>query len=161
NLIEQSLANPETRQIGMTLATATHDHRYQKNLKSLAENSMLPVEIRVAAIEGFSSFPETPVESLERFIESVRGKLSSNPLADAALRTISRIQNDTKRSVNVLTTLNHPIGLRREALRTLTRQQGGTEQILSLARSAKLPADLTNGATTLVHSDSGRRIRDE
>ena len=35
------------------------------------------------------------------------------------------------------------------------------EQILNLAGSGKLPADLKNDATTLVHTDSNRRIREQ
>jgi putative membrane-bound dehydrogenase-like protein len=160
-VIEQALADPETRRTGIMLAMATRDRRYQKSLTSLAEDPKTPEDIRIAAIEGFGSFPDSPVELLEQFIESVRGKANTNPLAEAALRTISSTNNNGKRLLDVLTVPDYPIGLRREALRTLARRQDGGEQILNLATTGTLPADLKNDATTLVHTDPNRRIRDQ
>ena len=77
------------------------------------------------------------------------------------LRTISGMKNDGKRLVELLTAADYPLGLRREALRSLARRQDGGRQILELASALKLPADLKNDATTLVHTDPNRRIRDQ
>jgi putative membrane-bound dehydrogenase-like protein len=161
SVIERALANPETRRSGIALATATRNGRYQPSVKSFAEDPNTPEETRIAAVEGLGSFPDLSAEPLQRLIESVRGKPSSNPFADAALRTISGMKNDGKRLFDILTARDYPIGLRREALRTLARRQGGGQQILDLAGSGKLPADLKNDAITLVHTDSNRRIRDQ
>jgi putative membrane-bound dehydrogenase-like protein len=159
-VIERALADPEAHRTGIALATATRDRRYEKSLRSLAEDPKMPEETRIAAVEGLGSFPDSSAELFERLIESVRGKASSNSIADAALRTISGMKNKGKRLLDVLTAHEYPIGLRREALRTLARRQGGGRQILDLAGSGRLPADLKNDATTLVHADSNRQIRD-
>ena len=118
-VIERALANPEDRQTGIALAIATRDRRYQESLKSLADDPKTPEETRIAAVEGLGSFPDSSAELLERLVESVRGKASSNAIADAALRTISGTKNEGKRLVEVLTAPEYPLGLRREALRTL------------------------------------------
>ena len=109
----------------------------EKSLKSLADDPKTPEETRIAAVEGLGSFPDSSAELLERLVESVRGKASSNSIADAALRTISGTKNEGKRLVEVLTAPEYPLGLRREALRTLAHRQGGGEQILNLAGSGK------------------------
>ena len=159
--IEKALRDPETRRIGIALAMATRDERYQRMLINLTEGSNTPEEIRIAAIEALGSFPNSSIVPLERMIESVRGKASLNSMADAALRTISHMKSEGKRLLEILKTPEYPIGLRREALRTLAHRQGGGKQILDLAEAGKLAVDLKNDATMLVHADSNRRIRDQ
>ena len=57
-VIERALADPDTRRTGIALATATRDRRYEKSLKSLAEDPKTPEETRIAAVEGLGSFPD-------------------------------------------------------------------------------------------------------
>jgi putative heme-binding domain-containing protein len=158
-VIEQALTDPKMQQIGIMLATATRDRQYQERLRVLAEDRKTSEETRIAAVEGLGAYSDSSTEVLNRLIESVRGKATSNLIAQAALRTISGLKNDRKQLLEILTALDYPIGLRREALRTLAQRQGGAQQILDLASSGKLPADLKNDATTLVHTDSNRQIR--
>ena len=160
-VIEQTLADPETRRAGISLATATRDRRYQKRLKSLAEDSKNPEETRVAAVEGLGSFPDLSEETLEQLIQSVRGRPSSNSVADAAVRTIAGMKGEEKRLIALVSAPDYPLGVRRESLRSLAQLRDGGRQILDLASAGKLPADLKNDATTLVHTDSNRRIRDQ
>ena len=129
-VIEQTLADPETRRQGIALATATRDRRYQKDLKRLAEDAKTPEETRVVAVEGLGSFPESSDETLEQLIQSVRGKPSSNSVADAAVRTIAGMKGDGKRLISLLSATDYPLGLRREALRSLARFRDGGRQIL-------------------------------
>ena len=110
---------------------------------------------------GLGSVPDASDSTLERLIESVRGKPSSHPVAEAAVRTIARMKDERRRLLELLTAADYPLGLRREALRTLAKGQDGGRQILDLASSGKLPTDLKIDATTLVHTYSDRRIRDQ
>jgi putative heme-binding domain-containing protein len=160
-IIERTLADPEMRRQGIALATATREGRYHGSLKNLAEDTKAPEEMRVAAVEGLGSLGGPPDQTLDRLIESVRGKPSSSSVAEAAVRTIARIKNERSRLIELLTATDYPLGLRREALRTLARLRDGGGQILKLAGADKLPADLKNDATTLVHTDSNQRIRDQ
>jgi putative heme-binding domain-containing protein len=160
-IIDRTLADPEMRRQGIALATSTRDGRYRETLKNLAEDSKAPDEERVAAVEGLGSLKGNPDQTLDRLIESVRGKPSSNPVAEAAVRTIARIKNERTRLVALLTAADYPLGLRREALRTLARVRDGSAQILKMAGADELPADLKNDATTLLHTDPERRIRDQ
>ena len=82
---------------------------------------------------GLARFRTHRKRPLERLIESVRGKPSSNPVADAAVRTIAGMKNEGKRLIDVLTAPDYPLGLRREALRSLARLRDGGRQILDLA----------------------------
>jgi putative membrane-bound dehydrogenase-like protein len=160
-VIEQTLVDPESCRAGIALVTATRNRRYQNALKNLAEDMKSPEETRIAAIEGLGSFPAYSEETLERLIQSVRGKPSSNLVADAAVRTIARMKNEGKRLIALVSAPDYPLGLRRESLRSLARLRDGGRQILDLASAGKIPADLKNDATTLVHTDSDRWTRDQ
>ncbi len=159
--IERTLSNPDTQPMGIALAVATRDRRYQQNLRTLAEDLKNPDESRAAAVEGLSSFPDSSQEIFERLIQSAQGKPSSNVAAEAAVRAIARVKNDGKPLIALLSAPDFPLGLRREALRSLARLHDGGRQILDLANVSKLPTDLKNDATTLVHTDSDRQVRDQ
>jgi putative heme-binding domain-containing protein len=117
--------------------------------------------MRVAAVEALGSFRETPNRVLDQLIASVRGKPSSSPVAEAAARTIARLYDARDQLIELVTTHEYPLGLRREALKSLTQLQDGGERVLKLARAGKLPDDLKNDATTLLHSSLKRQVRDE
>jgi len=157
--IEQTLADPELRRQGIALAAATRDIRHRASLERLAEDAKVPEELRVAAIDGLGSFPGSPDGVLDRLIGSAKGQRSSSAVAEAATRTIARLQDARGRLTDLLTSSDYPLGLRREALRTLVQLQDGGSRILALARAGKLPADLKTDATTWLHTDSDRRVR--
>ena len=117
--IERTLADPELRRQGIALAAATRDSRHRPSLEHLAEDATAPEELRVAAIEGLGSFPGAPDPVLDRLIGSVKGKRSSSAVAEAATRTIARLQDSRGRLTDFLTSSDYPLGLRREALQTL------------------------------------------
>ena len=81
---------PRLRQQGIALAAATKDGRYRASLEALAEDAKMPEEVRVAAVEGLGSFRVTPNRVLDQLIASVKGKPSSNSVAEAAVRGDSR-----------------------------------------------------------------------
>jgi putative membrane-bound dehydrogenase-like protein len=160
-VIERALQDPEGQQQGIALAAATRDGRYRATLESLAEDAKAPEEVRVAAVEALGSFKMTPNRVLDQLIASVRGKPSSNSVAEAAVRASSRLYDAREQLTKLLTSTDYPLGLRREALRTLTQLQDGGNRVLGLARAKQLPEDLKTEATTLLHSTSDRRVREE
>jgi hypothetical protein len=89
-VIEQALKSPESQQQGIALAAASRDGRYRATLEALAEDSKAPEETRVAAVEALGAFPMKNNRVLDQLIASVRGKTSSNSVAEAALRANSR-----------------------------------------------------------------------
>ena len=56
--------------------------------KAFAEDAKVPEEVRVAAVEALGSFRVTPNRVLDQLIASVRGKPSSNSVAEAAVRAM-------------------------------------------------------------------------
>jgi putative membrane-bound dehydrogenase-like protein len=157
--IERTLADPQLRKQGIALAAATHDTRHRASFERLAEDTAVPEDIRVAAIEGLGSFPGTTDRVLDQLIASAKGSRSSNALAEAAIRTIARLHDVRGRLADLVTSSEYPLGLRREALRTLVQLQDGGMRVLAIARAGKLPGDLKSDATTWLHTDSDRRVR--
>ena len=82
----------------------------------------------------------------------MRGKPSSDPVAEAAVRAMARHSGAQGRLADILTARDYPLGLRREALRGLAGLQDGGYRVLELARAGKLPEDLKTEATTLLYA---------
>jgi putative membrane-bound dehydrogenase-like protein len=160
-VIQHALANPETRQQGIALAGASRDGRYRGTLESFAEDDMAPEEVRVAAVEAIGSFRITPNRVLEQLVSAVRGKPSSNSVAEAAVRAMAQHSGAQGRLTDILTGREFPLGLRREALRSVAQLRDGGSHIIELARSRKLPDDLKNDATTLLYTSPDRRLREQ
>jgi putative heme-binding domain-containing protein len=160
-VIEQALRDPETRRQGIALAAATRDARYCKVLEALAHDEIAPEDLRVASVEALGSFRETPSQVLDHLITSVQGKPHSSAVAEAAARTIARRHDARDRLTRLIVAHDYPLGLRRESLRTLMQLRDGGDQVLELARGGKLPEDLKNDATTLLHTSSQRHLRDQ
>jgi putative membrane-bound dehydrogenase-like protein len=160
-VIGQALHDPEIRREGIALAAATRDDRYRATVERLANDQAAPEDIRVASVEALASFRETPRRTFDDLIASVRGKPSSSPVAEAAVRTIARLQDAQAQVTELLTARDYPLGLRREALRSLMQLPDGGSRVLKLARAGRLPDDLKNDATTLLHTSSPRRVREE
>ena len=132
-----------------------------RSLEALAENAKLPEEVQVAAVEALGSFRVTPNRVLDQLIASVKGKPSSNSVAEAAVRATSKLYDARDQMAELLTSRDYPLGLRREALRTLAELRDGGPRVLDLARTGKLPEDLKNEATTLLHTSHDRGVRDQ
>jgi putative membrane-bound dehydrogenase-like protein len=160
-MIQSALANPETRQQGIALAAASRDGRYQGTLEGFAQDANAPEDVRVAATEAIGSFRITPNRVLEQLVSSVRGKPSSNSVAEAAVRAMAQHSGARVRLTDLLTAREYPLGLRREALRSVAQLRDGGSHVIELARTGKLPEDLKNEATTLLHASPDRRLREQ
>ncbi len=101
--------------------------------------------------------PDHTQPGLDQLIASVRGKPNSNSVAEAAVRANSRLFDARDDLTKLLTAGDYPLGLRREALRTLMQQHDGGNRVLALARAKELPDDLKTEATTLLHTIADRR----
>ena len=158
--IDRALADPETRQQGIALAAATRDGRYRGTLEGFAQDSKAPEEVRVAAVEGIGSFRITRNRVLEQLVAAVRGKPSSNSVAEAAVRAMAEHSGARGRLTDILTVRDYPLGVRRQALHCLAQFGDGGSYVIELARAGRLPDDLKNEATTIVHTSRDRKIRE-
>ena len=159
-LIGDALNNPDLRVHGIAMAAATKDGRYRGALEGFARDTKLPVEARVAAVEGIGSFDITPNRVPEQLVTAVRGKSSSDPVAEAAIRVMARHSGAPGRLAEIVTARDYPLGLRREALRGMASRQDGGYRVIELAKSGKLPADLKGDATTLLYASPVRGVRE-
>ncbi len=160
-MIEDSLADPATRQQGIALAAATHDSRYRAKLERFALDGQAPEDVRVAAIEALGSYAVAPDRALDELVASVRTRPSSSAIAEAAVRAMAQHSGREDRMIGLVTARDYPLGLRRAALHALARYRDGAERVLDLARTGKLPDDLKNEATTIVHTSRKRSLRDQ
>ena len=118
-LIQTALANPETRQQGIALAAATATGVTAGRSRALPRTPRLAEEVRVAAVEAIGSFRITPNRVLEQLVSSVRGKPSSNSVAEAAVRAMAQHSARAGSHHRAVDLRDYPLGLRREALRSL------------------------------------------
>ena len=158
--IDKALADPATRADGIASAAATHEGRYAATLLGFAREAKAPAEVRVAAIEALGTIrPPQARETLDALIAEARAAGHSNPAAEAAVRTLPKLGDARERLAGMLASADLPLGLRREALRGYTRQDGGAGAVLAMAREGKLASDLRTEASTLLmgHPDWGIR----
>jgi len=162
-LIESSLADPAARVPGIALALASYDARYGPALIGFAADAKLPEDVRVAAVEAVGKVrPPKTAEFLDGLIAESKGKGGSNPLAQAAVRTLPDLRDANPQLLAMIGGNDYPLGLRREALRTYARpRNGGGRRVLELARSGKLPDELKSEATSIAHNDADGRVRRE
>ena len=125
----------------------------------------MPEPVRVAAVEAIGSRPRTdrpdPAGSTGRRRQGAAqlqpGRRGGGADAPEALRRVEPVGRADRCRATI------PLGVRREALRTLAQQSGGARRILEMAKAGKLPDDLKTEATTLLHTTFtlDRRLREE
>ena len=159
---EAALKDPELKAQGIALAGATGDARYAVRLMDEARDPKAPAEVRAAAVEAVARLrPPKVGEFLDALIAEAKGKGSSTPTADAAVRALTRSGGSADRLPELFGNAEYPLGLRREALRLYASLGSGAQGVLSMARSGKLPADLKTEATTVLNTHPNRQIRGE
>jgi hypothetical protein len=160
--IDAAMKDPETRAEGIALAAATGDGRHAGTLMAFAQDEVASMEVRVAAVEAVGRLrPPGAQAVIDGLIAAATQKGSSSPVAEAAVRTLSRSGDAGARLAALATAADVPLGLRREALRLSAQQVDGALRIVALARAGKLSADLTTEATTVLNTHPDRRVRDE
>ncbi|WP_165227512.1 PVC-type heme-binding CxxCH protein [Aquisphaera insulae] len=162
--IGSRLADREAKPQGVQLAIAARDPRYGQALEAVALDASLPEPLRVAAVEGLGAVKAPGAATLlDRLIGDARGRPSSDALAEAAVRTSPRLYDASGRLRELVLTREYPLGIRREALRSLGPLEGGARRILDMAKAGTLPDDLKTEATMLLHTalPLGRALREE
>ncbi len=142
----------DQRSQGIALAAATRDGALSRDARGAwPQDAKAPDEVRVAAVEAIGSFHITPNRVLEQLIASVRGKPSSNPVAEAAVRAMARRsgrERPADRPLDRRATTRWACAARRcgpwPSCRTAARACS------SWPRAGKLPDDLKTEATTLL-----------
>ncbi|HEV3122618.1 MAG TPA: c-type cytochrome, partial [Isosphaeraceae bacterium] len=116
---------------------------------------------RIAAIEALGSIGTLQAQMvLGHVVNEAKGKTSSSPVAEAAVRTLPRVHVSGGQLLQLVTESEYPLGVRREALRALGRGQN-VKRILELAEQGKLPPELKTEATTILYAHPDRALRDE
>jgi putative membrane-bound dehydrogenase-like protein len=160
-LIEKALADAYITVQGIDMAVATGDGRYRAKIAALAGDVQLQEDARVAAVEALGSFGGAPDRLLDELIASVRGKRSSTPAAEAAVRAIAHSQESIDRLTGLLTANEYPLGLRREALKNVVQKRAGGARVIALLREKKFPEDLKSQAAALLYTVRDPRVREQ
>ena len=114
-LIDRALEDPETRLEAVQMVATIGGPRYMGILERFARDAKAPPEVRVSAVEALSvvKAPESQT-LLDRMIGETRGKSSSNPVAEAAVRTIPQLYQARDHLRELFLAGRLPPGLRRE-----------------------------------------------
>ncbi|HWE40791.1 MAG TPA: c-type cytochrome, partial [Isosphaeraceae bacterium] len=162
-MTEAALKDPELRLEAVAVAAATGDARYAPAVLALARDEKASAELRAAAVEAAARFNDPKARELVvALIREAKGKKSAGPAVEAAVRSLPRQGGDTTaRLLELIGDKDYPLGLRREALRTLARQRDGGKQVLDLAREKKLSDDLKTEASSLLSANPDQKLRHE
>ena len=161
SVIESALNDPALRLQGIALAGSSGESRYSTTLMTFAKDAKAPDEVRVAAIEAVARINSPgAAELVAELIEGSKGK-SSSPAGQAAVRSLSSIKGKGESDLRaIVSNVAYPLGLRREALRSLSTSRGGVATVIALAEAKQLPDDLKTQAVTIVHRSPDRTLRD-
>ena len=161
-LTESALKDPELRLEAVAVVAATGDPRYAPAVLGLARDAKASPELKAAAVEAAARINDAKSrELIHSLIEESKGKNSSSPAAEAAVRSLPRVGDPQSRLLDLIGDKEYPLGLRREALRTLARQGDGGRRLLALARDKKLSDDLKTEASSLLSTNPDRNLRDQ
>ena len=136
------------------------DGRYRAILEGLPRTPRRPRKSGSRPSRRSARSDITPNRVLEQLVAAVRGKPSSDPVAEAAVRAMARHSGARGRLTDLVTARDYPLGLRREALRGMAQLRDGGPHVIELARAGKLPDDLKTEATTLLYASPDRRVRE-
>ena len=160
----QGLADPLTARSAIALAVASGAPSLAGALRTLADSPKADVDLRVVAVEALGRVDGGHNRAyLEGLIASASKTRSAQVsiLAEAAVRALPRVEDATSRLINLVGDGSMPLGVRREALRTLAARGDGARRVIALAKEGKLAADLKTEATTTLSTHPDRGVRDE
>ncbi len=158
--IEMALRDPETKTQGIQMAGVTGNAKYADALGSEIENPKAPEEVKASAVEALARLRTPKAKTvLEDLIAKATAAKASSPAAEAAVRSLPRLGNAREKLMQLMNSDETPLGLRREALRTLATQNDGARMLLAMATEKKLPDSLKTEAATVLrgHPDGGIR----
>lgn len=157
-LAERALETPALRVAGLRLVAALGDVRYGPALTGLLKDA--DPEVREAAVETIARVrPEGARETIERLIAEAKGRGGSDPLSEAAVRALPRFGDVRERLDGLIGDEEYPVGVRRQALKTLATSREGADRVIELARTEELPADLRKDAAALLYGHPDGEVR--
>jgi putative membrane-bound dehydrogenase-like protein len=157
--VTAGLNEDATRAEAIATAASTGDHRYVPALMATLDDTGLPIETRVAAVEALSRIrPPRARAVVERLVQRAIEQRGSDPVSEAAVRALPRVA-DAGEVQRLVPDEDVPLGLRREAMRTLIATARGMA-ILDLVEKDRLPADLKSEATIALNSIPDRTVRE-
>jgi putative membrane-bound dehydrogenase-like protein len=161
-LTEAALNDPELRLEAVSLAAATQDPRYAPALYKIIRDGKASDELKVAAVEACSRLKgDSKIKAfLVELIESTKGKGSSSPAAQAAVRSYAGIDDPKAKLLAMFQDPAYPLGLRREALRSFAALKDGGARIVALAKENKISSDLKTEASSLLSTHADRVVRE-
>jgi putative membrane-bound dehydrogenase-like protein len=160
--IEGGLSVKETRADAIAAAAATGDRRFADHVLASIDAADAPMEVRIAGVEALGRLrPPQARQMLEAIVERARSAKSSDPLAEAALRTLTDVGVERGRMIELLAQADLPLGLRREALAEALQEEGTAHRVIQLAKEGKLPADLKSDAAAGLSSHPSHWLRRE
>ena len=160
-LTESSLKNPALRLEAVTLAAATEDPRYIPTLIALAREKGANEELKAVSVESIAKITDPRVKDfLVSLIDATKDQKVGNPSAEAAVRSLVRVEDPRPRLLTILQG-PYPLGVRREALRNFARLNDGGDKLLALAKQGNISTDLNTEVTTVLNTHPDRRVRDQ
>ncbi len=136
------------------------DAAYGDKIIKIAADESAPTESRVAAIEAAARVKAKDAARLVTgLVDGAIAKNASGDAAEAAIRALPRLMDARGRLMEIVKKDDAPLGLRREALRTLATQGDGARQLLAMAREKKIPDALKAEAAVVLRGNPDGNIR--
>lgn len=158
--IRAAIDYPDTRAEGIAAAAAAGDPAYADAIMAFVKDDSASTPVRIAAVEALGRLKSGGARPLlEAMVERVKQSGGSDPVAEAALRTLPELGVDRDQLIAILADPGYPLGLRREALRSASMQVETAHRLLGRAGQGDLPDDLKSEATTLLNAHPDRGVR--
>ena len=138
--IRAAIAFPETQAEGIAAAAATGDSSYADAIMNFVNDESASIPVRVASVEALGRLrPAKARERLEALVDHARTSGGSDPVAEAALRTLPELGVGRDRLVEIVADDSFPLGLRREALRAASQDVETADACSTAPRTASSP----------------------
>ncbi|QDS94392.1 hypothetical protein FF011L_31710 [Roseimaritima multifibrata] len=157
-----ALQDPALQQEAIAAIARGRMIKFGPSLLELADADGGAVPIRAAAVAALGELQHQPAQAaIQQWIEAARNQPSGGPIALAALEATTRLDGAASDDVlvDVLTSDNMPLDVRRRALQLMTSSIKGVERILQVYREDSFPQDLVEELSFLLHNQADRRIR--
>ncbi|MBM3784231.1 MAG: c-type cytochrome [Acidobacteria bacterium] len=154
--IKAALQKPALQSAALELAGELSDPAFSGEILAIVKDPAAPVGLRARAIGALGSIGDAA------FLPEIRARMSRGPAAErsAAVRAFGQLRPaGYEAELEKLFLSNAPNEVRSEALRVFSRTANGVPRILTIAQQDRLPAELKNLATNLVHQNRDPRIR--
>ncbi|WP_442505474.1 PVC-type heme-binding CxxCH protein [Novipirellula sp. SH528] len=162
DLFAAALQDPALQQDAITAIARGGLTKFGPSLLKLAHADTVDVPVRAAAVAALGDLQHQPAQAaIRQWIDVARNQSSGGPIALAALDANTQLGGAAADDllVDVLTSNDMPLDVRRRALQLLTASIKGVQRILPVYREGSFPRDLNGELSFLLHNHADRRIR--